>query len=162
MHLSHLIYFIKPSDLKGSYKPAKIWWLSLIHLSLLRLWEICPLAVKPCYLTRRKDPGWANDDWHGHKAALERETHNQTAYSTWGYEIWTVDHLNDWLCHFSSCLTFNKFLNVSNFGFISKRGMMLTVINIFCHMVITIVNEVIHENLLYYMENNKNNKYYLW
>lgn len=40
--------------------------------------------------------------------------------------------------------------------------MMLMVINIFCHMVITIVNEVIHENLLYYMENNKHNKYYLY
>lgn len=29
-------------------------------------------------------------------------------------------------------------------------------------MVIIIVNEVIHENLLYYMENNKHNKYYLY
>ena len=73
MYLSHLIYFIKPSDLKGSCKSAKIWWLSLIHFSFLKLWEACSLVVKSCYPTRRKDPGWANDDWHGPKAALERE-----------------------------------------------------------------------------------------
>lgn len=124
--------FYKAQRSESYLQPAKFWWLSLIHLSQWRLWEACPLVVKPCCPNRRKAPGWANGDWNSQRAVQEeRETDDQPA--AFHIRLWDLDYRSSKFLTLSitSCKTFNKLLNLSNFGFlISKMRIRMMAIKI--------------------------------
>lgn len=160
MYLSHLIYFIKPSDLKGSASLQRFDGLGLIHFCFLKLWEACSLVVKSCYPTRRKDPGWANDDWAWPQGCPgERDTGLASTLHMrlWNLDCWTFKWL---ILPLSSCIAFSKLVKLLKFWFsYFQNGDDVDGDKTFYHMAITTVNEVIHKKLLYYMESYKHNKY---